>query len=83
MEEDMEDGLGSGPRKTVRERGRDRDRKKALHTPPGRTIWTVTCPVFNNKQKLTQESQDRIPYTGILLSLKQKGTLTYALRDQS
>ena len=56
----MEDGLGSGPRKTVRERERDRDRKKALHTPTIITIWTVTCPVFNNKQKLTQKSQDRL-----------------------
>ena len=56
----MEDGLGSGPRKTVRDREIDRDRKKALHTPTVITIWTVTCPVFNNKQKLTQESQDRL-----------------------
>lgn len=34
----MEDGLGSGPRKTVRERERDIDRKKVLHTA---TIITI------------------------------------------
>jgi hypothetical protein len=55
-----EDGPGSEPPKTVKEKERDRDREASLYTQTGRTIWPITCSDFNNKQKLTQESQDRI-----------------------